>query len=251
MQDRSNISKIINILRTVRVSLLGLVIVVLIASVPVAAWFYSGRRVAAVASVSMPSDIRISAANAENIIYLDLAGINVEDTSRSDGGGYYYKDFTFTVSGSDISYYNLQLAHTTNNQFVFEVYHAVTGTSVDYDVIYISKEGPTLGQNFYYKTTGGALSGSYLNASGSIGRTDDNYYDMTYGSTYEYVNTYAVPMYWQTSPNVPAKDLTGNPNKEEFQDYYILRVKWDAQRVALGNNRETDIVYIAAKMAVR
>lgn len=254
-QDAAKKQKMLKFRLAMLSFMLVIIIVVFALSVPAAAWYYHERRAAFTAPVELPSDIIINAANDENIVYLDLSGIDVEDTSfPMDAGGYYYRDYVFTVSGDAISYYILQLAHTTNNSFVYEIYHAKeTNNEAEALVAYKSMEGDREGQTLYYKMAGFAqdrVDGAYLNPDGSLAKNGDKYYTETY-SSYTNVQQNARPLYWQCSENIPANNLSGNPEKEVFHDYYILRVKWGAARVAEGNDRETDIVYVAAKMAVK
>ena len=191
----------------------------------------------------------------EDVRYLYLEGI---DTSSNDDGTA-YKDFVFCVYGEGISKYKLQLAYTTNNQFVYEIYDATEATAdspgaVRYDV-HDDTEGHT--PTYYYTATGGAIAGTYLNVTtdesgnpvadenGKVladsTKHNDTYIRSDSESPGVYdsskVNKYAEPIYWQT-----ASSINGSPNA--FVHYFILRVWENSKHI---NDRETDVICIAAK----
>ena len=216
---------------------------VLAVSMAVYAWFYYGRNVAGI------SAIFINAGNQEDIRYLDLGGIDAEN---SDG----YKDFVFCVRGNNVGAYRLQLAYTTNNQFEFEVYEATASDTEPSgnplaSVAYGTHDGND--SILYYYAPAGAtpIAGSLVNEDTSvttetIAKNNDYYHDKTYtpdGANAPYTNRQknAIPLYWQATNAVrPTLD-----QHYDFCDYYILRVIWDP--TVTKNDKETDIVYLSAK----
>lgn len=204
---------------------------------PSLAWFYEGRKAAAVEAVSTPTSIFINAANEEDIRYMDLSGIDVEDGT--------YKDFVFCVRGNSIGAYKIQLAYTTNNQFSYELYPATMTTgavppgAVGSVVWYTHPEQNT--QRYYIPSGTSPLTGTFKNKiDGQIlARNADTYYNNTYGS-YTNVHQYARPLYWQTDSAI----LTSLDAEYSFCDYYILRVIWNS---SAQNTKETDIIYITAR----
>ena len=103
------------------------------------------------------------------------------------------------------------------------------------------------------------LSGDFLNdktKTGTIGgdvpigdgeesiNQNETFHKHNYGTgantTYDNVNEYAEPLYWQAL-NIPVnyKSDTG-----DFVDYYVLKLKWTSQ---FSNNKETDMIYITAR----
>ena len=183
----------------------------------------------------------------EDVRYLYLEGIDAQD-------GVTYQDFVFCVYGENISNYKLQLAYTTNNQFVYEIYDATESTAdsagaVRYDV-HDDTEGHT--QTYYYTATGVALAGTYLNDKTEGGQTlgkdssDESayaeslkYHKQTYGSyDSSKVNKYAEPIYWRVN-----NPIVGN-STQAFVHYFILRVRENGKTI---NDRETDVICIAAK----
>ncbi len=218
----------------------ALVIVLVIAAAgPAAAWFSHRRNVAAVAQLDSPMAIYINAAHMEDIEYLDISGIDME---RKDPGGsrYNYQDFVFTVRGEDIAAFNLQLSYTTNNQFAFEIYNAVESLSPSSGSVAYTATDNTV---YYYSINGPVIAMDYLNKQDGqmLGKTDDSYYSDTYEDT-DRVDQYAVPVYSQSHSTVDSEYL----NAGEFCNYFILRVKWSPLKT---NDKETDIIYIAAKAA--
>lgn len=218
-----------------------------LAVIPTYAWLAKQRSVAAVGKLDMPAAIYIHAAHKEDIELLDLSGL---DMTRSDGQNRYNKQlFAFTVYGEYVDRFRLQLAYTTNNQFEYKVYQAIEHPSNDQpsgtDGIDYVSFNVTSQSAVYYTISGSALSFEYANLmevdGEKLGKTNDDYYTATYStfSPANDVNKYAVPIYCQTESFVRSI-----PTEEpEFVNFFILEVDWDNDK---GNDRETDIVYIAA-----
>ncbi|MBQ7624758.1 MAG: hypothetical protein IJS65_05755 [Clostridia bacterium] len=198
------------------------------------AWLNARRRVAAVAEIDSPVAIYINAAHKEDIQYLDLSEIDME-RERPDGSRYNYQDFIFTVQGEEVALFKLQLAYTTNNQLQFEIYEATEGAQGANSVVYYS---PT-GSAYYYDPDGGAIPMTYLNTQSGDLLADSSMHTDTYGS-YSNVNTYAEPIYCQSTNAIAARNREGI----NFHNYFILRVKWTNGKM---NDRETDILYLSAK----
>ena len=99
-----------------------ILLVAIYMAMPVYAWFYQGRSAIAVTLIDDPTSIHIDAANADEIRFLDLSSIDVEKEKDPTKR---YTDRVFSVSGTGVDYYKLQLAYTTNNQFDYEIYPAV------------------------------------------------------------------------------------------------------------------------------
>ena len=232
----------------------AVLLTVLSISIAVEAWFYYGRSTAAISEVSDPMAMFIKAGNREDVRYIELGGIDVENQGTEMSGDKKYMDFVFCVEGSNVEYFKLQLAYTTNNQFEYEIYPATETTDpvpnnnggyVDYTL----HDGTNTVKHYYIADGTTALRGDFLNDktvdSELLGKdnTDDDeekrYYDMTYG-TYSNHHKYAVPLYWQAD-EIQRADYHNQPN---FYNYYILRVIWNNNAI---NNKETDIIYISAK----
>ena len=198
-------------------------------AVPVLAWLYMQRSMETITKINMPNALLIGAGDAKPIQQLELGNIDVSETSN-------YKDVVFCVYSEKpgIMYY-LQLAHTTNIGFNYEIYKAELSPQ-DGELSYLGKN---------YKK-GNLLNGAYLNKESNTDYATDKYHAITYPDSngnqtgsYDKVQTSAEPLYWKSTevevlPN--EKDDTGY-----YVTYYILRIKWDEN---VKNNKETDMIYI-------
>lgn len=90
-------------------------------ALPVAAWFSSQRKLAELQSIRTPDLLYISAARAEDVKYFDISSIDVGDSNSTDPAEQLY---AFAVAGQYVSNFTLQFAHTTNNQFMYQIYEA-------------------------------------------------------------------------------------------------------------------------------
>jgi hypothetical protein len=214
-------------LRSVRIAAVSLLLSVILGSTAYS-WYFYQRQVAVTAEIDSPMSIYINAAHKEDIIYLDMAGINMEEGT--------HKDFVFTVQGEYIRAFKLQLAYTTNNQLSFEIFEATESSGTGGLVQYHSDE---TGADYSYDILGSALPLRYLNASAGDRIANSNMHTETYGS-YDNVNTYAEPIYCQTQDAIAARNRVA----VRSHNYFILRVSWPAGK---HNDRETDLLYIAAK----
>ena len=70
---------------------------------------------------------------------------------------------------------------------------------------------------------------------------DGTFHSHNYGS-YAKVNKYVEPLYWQAI-NIPIND-DGRLDNGHFIDYYVLKIIWTE---SFSNNKETDMIYIAAR----
>jgi hypothetical protein len=191
--------------------------------------------------------IFINAAHKEDIVYLDMAGLDM-NSKRGDGTRYNYKDFVFTVQGEDLMAFRLQLAYTTNNQFTYEIYAADETDGGDYVVTYETTQGETIKYNWQ---TGTPIPMTYLNAKAGSGNkladpgnsyNVDTYINAEGTAKYANVNPYAEPIYCHSTNAISVEHRSGT----RFHNYFILRVRWDPEKI---NDKETDIVYIAAVAA--
>lgn len=191
--------------------------------IPVFAWLYMQRSMETITKVNMPYALLIGAGDAKPIQQLELSNIDVS-ASKS-------KDVVFCVySEKQSKSYDLQLAHTTNIGFTYEIYKASRSASAGDVVSYLGKQ--------YIK--GELLTGSYLNKDGNSGNATNTYHNTTYGE-YSNVQKSAEPLYWKTTSQeiLPAeKDDT-----TYYVNYYILRISWDEN---VQNNKETDMIYLMA-----
>lgn len=202
---------------------------VLLVALPVYAWFTHNRSIALTTKINAPTQLYITAGNKESVANLEMADIDVEDGS--------YKDFVFGIGGADVQQYQIQLAHTTNIPFEYEIYRAKDVPEADKNndtVVYVSDEE---NKTFYYKIDGNKISGHYLNQQGSEILADSTLHGKSYDS-YGNVQKNAEALYWQSDA------LAVTDNKDPFCDYFIIRVKWNEN---VQNNKETDMVYLTVQ----
>ncbi|SEF92129.1 hypothetical protein SAMN04487934_10536 [Eubacterium ruminantium] len=257
--------------------------IALMAIIPVYAWFANQKKAAEMFKVEYPNSLYINAAHREDRVYFDLAGININDYKYDavtrqpvvDGNGdpiiISKMAYVFSVSGSNTNNFVLQIGHTTNNQFTYTVYeatqkataeeamtlagnnsdlivrykqHAESHTENSIQVTYDPVVTNATSELFYVRNAT-SLSGSYLNTGGTSGTaaTTGKYYTKTYGDN-TYVQTYAVPLYWQSN-NIPVTSITDS--NKNFVKYFILEVTWDRDQQASIEDKETDIIYFSVK----
>ena len=203
--------------------------VVLLVALPVYAWFTHKRSIALTTKINAPTQLYITAGNKESVANLEMADIDVENGS--------YKDFVFGIGGTDVQNYQIQLAHTTNIPFEYEIYRAKSVQKADKDddtVVYVSNE---VNKTFYYNIDGDKISGNYLNQNGSEILANSTLHEKSY-DTYSNVQKNAEALYWQSGV------LPANDNSNPFCDYFIIRVKWNDK---VQNNKETDMVYLTVQ----
>ena len=194
---------------------------------PVFAWLYMQRSMETITKVNMPYALLIGAGDAKPIQQLELSNIDVSGAQK-------YKDVVFCVySEKPSKSYYLQLAHTTNIGFKYEIYKAsrpAADASSENVVSYLGKQ---------YKK-GNLLVGSYLNKDGNSDNATNTYHRITYGE-YSSVQKSAEPLYWKTTnqETLPEK----KDDTTYYVNYYILHIFWDEN---VQNNKETDMIYLMA-----
>lgn len=95
-----------------------LLTVATIVSVPVSAWYHHQRQVAEIQRIRTPDLLYVSAAAAEDVKYFDMSVINIGDKDSDPSA----QLFPFAIAGEYARSFTLQIAHTTNNPFVYKVY---------------------------------------------------------------------------------------------------------------------------------
>ena len=231
----------------------SLITLALVIAIPVRAWFSYANKIETMAKIKEPNMLDIRAGNADPAVNFDLRDVNIEE--MKDGKSHYC---VFSVITEDDSIaYDLQLAHTTNIPFEYNIWKAErlsdkpndeSGEYVEYHPI---DDDTTI---TYYKK-GEKVVLSALNtdteSESSYGRPvaekDGEYYDKTYDGS-DTPQTYAVPLYLKTETPIAHEAQSG-------ADYFILELKWNgdpndntnfSQWNKAENNKETDIIYITA-----
>lgn len=216
--------------------------VALMVAVPTLAWFSYQKKVATMAKIDSPAKLSFKAGAGEDIINFKMSGIDIRDGSP--------QDFVFCVEGEDISRYNLQLAHTTNINFTYQIYRAKeTESTAGIQYVKSSDSEP-----IYYQKIGEAIPISAVNG------TDDTFTTRKLGNTQydkqSYENgedrqRFAEPLYWQTNTAITAnsesKDYDElNTDESAFRNYFVLEVSWGSD---VTNDKETDMIYLTAEVA--
>ncbi|MBR4237775.1 hypothetical protein IKQ02_05035 [bacterium] len=218
----------------------GIFVISTISFAPSYGWFSYIKSTLGISRIENPTSINITSGKKESYMCIELAGLDLSDESG-------YKDFVFGVSGLNVKSYRFQLAYTTNNQLNYSIYHAVEGSRPGNEIGYVdyySHDGLNTLTTYYIPSNSSLVSGNFLNtnSSATLATNDpnDEYYEKTYDD-YDYVNEFAMPIYWQSELVMAGEEEEGT---DTFFDYYILRVSWDGVR---QNNKETDIIYITAR----
>ncbi|MBR3668290.1 MAG: hypothetical protein IKN66_14255 [Ruminococcus sp.] len=233
----------------------------LLIALPVYAWFALGGKMEAFTKIKEPDNLDIRAGHYDPAQYFSLNDIDIEEVAKGNK-----HRVVFSVSAGDYKIpYQLQLAHTTNIPFKYEIYRAKefvegsedapTNPDVRYVSTYTRDQGETNYTFLYMKGTKIELTPMNLDATSSgtygrqlaLGSGSGDYY---YGETYEAGDTpevYAVPIYEQ-SDKIPY-------DSNSDHDYFILEISWDEDAVTTGNfsewnvhenKKETDMIYLTA-----
>lgn len=195
-----------------------ILLALLLAAVGTVAWM---RYIRSLQTVTMVQVTDLSLVGPDrNTLAIDLGDLDVS-TERS-------KEYVFGVESVGLETCTIQLAHTTNIPFQYEIYKATKK-----DTSSSGNEVLAAGNYFSYGEIIKSTDAPYLNGT-SVALQDDNYY---FTSTYENASGYSVqknaaPLYWQSGDVDINKDGT---------TYFILKVIWGS---GLENNKETDMVYL-------
>ena len=225
----------------------------LMIAAPIYAWFSYTNRVETLTKIQEPSNLNLCAGDGDPLEYFELSNIDLEEIQETGKP----KCYVFgVITDNAKTFYDIQLAHTTNIPFTYTLYRANVSDSTDPNaVVYEGVSG-----DVYYtrtikegKTTAEALDLVALNAdtakTSQYGRTlakaDDKYYKMTYDDSTDEPEIYAIPIY---------SKVKGLETIDPLNDFYILEVNWDEGAAAEGfdkwnaaiNNKETDVIYITA-----
>lgn len=256
--------------------------------VPTYAWFSYTREMSVSTKIDSPATLEIKSGGhpgeEQDIINFELSDIDTENATYDhytvDGVTYYYKDFVFCVKGKSISTYDLQLAHTTNIAFKYQIYTAVPDNNGS--IVYMPKNNDSTKSQKYrlarirtdvngdalldsndeaiYDDYSIPLDGSYVNVTESGNRIiakNGESLDLTSRSydTGDNFQKYANPAYW-----IKRGIVVHSIQKQDggFTHSYVLRISWIMQNSitesmhesnldVVQNNKETDVIYITAK----
>ena len=200
-------------------------------------WFGNQHEIGRMQEIVPPNNIYLSAAHREAEINFQIGEVNTNATDT-------HREYVFSVSGSEIPYYVLKIAHTTNNPFTYEIYPASFATEpppgtegVDY-VKYTATGVHTTGSpetvpndvtadvTYYYTINGAKIGGSYQNdlenSDPLLADQDADHHDRTYLEN-DQVQKNAEPLYWKSTVR------EGSANA--FCHNYILKVDWTGKTI--------------------
>lgn len=268
-------------------------------TVPVVAWFTNQKKVAELYKIKYPNSLYLNAAQREDQEYFEMDTVDITEYQVDRNGNYItdengvalsidHKDYVFAVSGSNTDYFTLQLAHTNNNLFTYQIYeatqydtyddvpaekkdtcihyqtHADSHTEIGDDFVVEGDAAVNADGERWYAygreltgeptVTDGEVAypnGVWLNpGTGKMANNDLNnyYYKETYG-TYGTVEAHAVPSYWQAVYVPTSLDEEAAANKKNFCRYFIVRITWDASEQSANETKESDMVYISVERA--
>ena len=231
------------------------------AAIPVYAWFSYQDKIEAMSKIKEPPSINLASGGQDPALYITLENIDV--TSGTE------KFVVFSVEPGKYSAYDIQLSHTTNIPFTYQLYrvkqdddngtikytdHTIDAGGKETDIFYsviTDAVGTTLGEVVL----------SDLNAdNGGTGRTlgdeaklQNSFNRKNYADT-DHVNQYVKPLYSVARRIPQLNDRTDGSND---RDYFAIKISWTPGNNAsyndatywnyAFNNKETDIIYISAK----
>lgn len=231
---------------------------------PSLAWFAFQSKVETMSYVNDPPTLSLAAGHRDSVEAFELKNIDV----KRETDGAYYHDFVFSVETEKAQEYDIQLVHTTNIPFVYELYRAKEDQNGE--VTYEVQEGSDKGTQLKYKIlTGNITDGDVTigqditltnlnpeNASATREIGSESVLSATYSRTNyqagDNYNKYVEPLY-SVARHIQTNGV-GFDGSED-RDYFVLRVKWNVKNEAQGNeywdyafnDKETDIVYICVK----
>lgn len=279
MKNIINRINVLSVKKKVELLLAVILTVAVLIAVPVYAWFSNQRRAAEMYKLEYPNSLYINAAHREDRMYFGLNAVDVNDYVRDDEGNLVKdgegnpipvteKKYVFTVSGSNADKFILQMAHTNNNLFKYEIYEATQYDSkenipsnteyIEYQtnpngynenpLIFASDPVNKSSEETKYYVIGKKIEGTYLNntnnslafGTGNLAVNNGKYYSENYGENSN-VEEHVIPSYWQAT-------LSANPDpNKQFCKYFVLRVTWDTQEQAANGKKETDMLYFSAQ----
>lgn len=242
------------------------------AAIPVYAWFSYQDKIEAMSKIKEPPSINLASGGDDPALYINLENIDVSSGTE--------KFIVFSVEPGKYSAYDIQLSHTTNIPFTYELYRVMedklgtigytdhtrnvdpeTEENVETELHYSIMTGysytPT-GTNTPTVTAGKVNLVNVNPDNGASGRTLGNETTLAakkrsnYDTKLDYVNQYVKPLY-SIARKIPKIDSDGN----EDRDYFAIKLTWQINTTIQEgnaqywnyafNNKETDIIYISAK----
>ena len=229
-------------------------------AVPAFAWFVYQDRIETFSKIKEPPSINLASGGDDPALYISLENIDVSKST--------VKYIVFSVEPGKYSAYDIQLSHTTNIPFTYELYRIQED---EYGMIEyidhtrdVNAEETTIKYKIMTMPEGTAAWKVELKDINpdekTTGRTlgvenDLNKYNRKNYADTDNVNQYVKPIY-SVARRIP--QLNENEDGSSARDYFAIKITWTkgTNNLTEGddnywnyayNNKETDLIYISAK----
>ena len=229
-------------------------------AVPAFAWFVYQDRIETFSKIKEPPSINLASGGDDPALYISLENIDVSKST--------VKYIVFSVETGKYSAYDIQLSHTTNIPFTYELYRIQED---EYGMIEyidhtrdVNAEETTIKYKIMTMPEGTAAWKVELKDINpdekTTGRTlgvenDLNKYNRKNYADTDNVNQYVKPIY-SVARRIP--QLNENEDGSSARDYFAIKITWTQGANNLTesdanywnnayNNKETDLIYISAK----
>ena len=213
-----------------------LLTIALLVGYPTYSWFKFQRSIERFEKISTPNSLYITAGRLEDSKYIEIDNVDVTaywyDNNGVPDSRVTYQDYVFSVAGDYVSDYTLQLAHTTNNNYKYEIFRAdVTD----------GKPSGILGKDYieytltdkYDPATMEEISGNHT--YGNVTAGNKLYYKVKLaddGTTKVSLNGSGTTYQQANLSNVIASTYTVDGSSVSYKGHYL---NWASQFEALGS----------------
>ena len=229
-------------------------------SVPAFAWFFYQDRIETFSKIKEPPSINLASGGDDPALYISLENIDVSKSTE--------KYIVFSVEPGKYSAYDIQLSHTTNIPFTYELYRIQEDQNGMIEYIDHTRDVNAEETTIKYKimtaaegTAAWKVELKDINPDKkTTGRTlgvenDLNKYNRKNYADTDNVNQYVKPIY-SVARRIP--QLNENEDGSSDRDYFAIKLTWTKGANNLTesdndywnhayNNKETDLIYISAK----
>ena len=229
-------------------------------AVPAFAWFVYQDRIETFSKIKEPPSINLASGGDDPALYISLENIDVSKST--------VKYIVFSVEPGKYSAYDIQLSHTTNIPFTYELYRIQEDDKGLIEYIDHTRDVNAEEMTIKYKimtmpkgTAAWKVELKDINPDKkTTGRTlgvenDLNKYNRKNYADTDNVNQYVKPIY-SVARRIP--QLNENEDGSSARDYFAIKITWtqgannstesDANYWNNAyNNKETDLIYISAK----
>ncbi len=229
-------------------------------SIPVYAWFAYQDRIEAFSKIKEPPSLNLASGGEDPALYISLENIDVNAANHE-------KYVVFSVEPGKYSAYDIQLTHTTNIPFNYELYRIKQDNNgtIEYTDHSINVDGGETELKYSIMTgaagtTNGKVTLQDINQKNGTNRILGDETELTtynrsnYNTETDEVNQYVEPIY-SVARRIP--QLSAGDDDSSDRDYFAIKITWQVDP-NIGaddvnywnyafNNKETDIIYISAK----